>query len=253
MSDQALATTLGDGEGVLASKIEELLPGVVRRFDVVAVQATTATHPRILSQLQEEGGVVLATIEPDINRIGRHRREALRMALAHESSSRIVYVDFDHLLRWIENDASELDCVLKEAAEYDCAVIGRGPHSFAALPERLASTEAIVNHVWRLMTGRPWDVMMAARSFSRRAAQAIVEGCTVDSIGNDVAWPLFCEARGLSVGYVEAEGLTYRTNVDYASDLVDASDGDPRAWAERVLLAAQHIEAMLPYMEQQRG
>jgi hypothetical protein len=174
------------------------------------------------------------------------------MALAHGSSSRIVYMDFDHLLRWIENGASELDCVLEATAEYDCAVIGRSPHSFAALPERLASTEAIVNHVYRLMTSRPWDVMMAARSFSRQAAEPIVEGCSADSIGNDVAWPLFCETRELSVGYVEAEGLTYRTNVDYASDLVDARDGDPRAWAERVLLAAQHIEAMLPYMEEQQ-
>jgi hypothetical protein len=68
VTDQALATTFGDREGVLESKIEELLPGVVRRFDVVAVQATIATHLRILSQLQE-GGVVLATAEPDINLI----------------------------------------------------------------------------------------------------------------------------------------------------------------------------------------
>jgi hypothetical protein len=79
------------------------------------------------------------------------------MALAHGSNPRIVYMDFDHLLRWIENDVSELDCVLKATAEYDCAVIGRGPHSFAALPERLASTEAIVNHVYHLMTSRRCD------------------------------------------------------------------------------------------------
>jgi hypothetical protein len=93
--------------------------------------------------------------------------------------------------------------------------------------------------------------MMAARSFSRRAAEAIVADCTVDTVGNDGAWPLFCETRRLSVGYVQAEGLTYRTNVDYASDLVNARDGDPRAWAARVLLAAQQIEAMLPYMGEQ--
>jgi hypothetical protein len=137
VTDQTLATTLGDREGVLASKIEELLPGVVRRFDVVAVQATTDTHPWILSQLQE-GGVVLATAVPDIDQIGRHRRETLRMALAHGSSSRIVYMDFDYLLRWIENDSSELDRLLEATAESDCAVIGRGPRSLAAVPERLA-------------------------------------------------------------------------------------------------------------------
>jgi NADPH:quinone reductase-like Zn-dependent oxidoreductase len=152
VTDQTLATTLGDREGVLASKIEELLPAVVRRFDVVAVHATTDTHPRIRSQLQE-GGVVLAIAVPDTDQIGRHRRETLRMALAHGSSSRIVYMDFDHLLRWIENDAPEFYRLLDATAEYDCAVTGRGPRSLAAVPERLASTEAIVNHVCRLMTG----------------------------------------------------------------------------------------------------
>jgi hypothetical protein len=106
-----------------------------------------------------------------------------------------------------------------------------------------------VNHVHELMTGRKWDLMMAARSLSRDAARAIVDGCDVYTIGNDVAWPLFCESRGFSVGYVEAEGLTYKTNVDYAKDLEDARDADPRAWATRVQLAAQHIEAMLPYMQ----
>ncbi len=251
MTDQSLATTLGDPEGVLDPKIEELLPGVVRRFDCVAVLATTDTHPRILSRLREDGGV-LATAEPDIDQIGRHRREALRKTLTHSSNSRIVYLDFDHLLRWIENDPSELDRVLEATTEYDCAVIGRGPHSLAALPERLASTEAIVNNVFRLITGHPWDVMMAARSFSRQAAEAIVDGSRVDTVGNDVAWPLFCEARGLTVGYAEAEGLTYRTNVDYAANLVDARDSEPHAWAERVLLAAQQIEAMVPYMDKPR-
>jgi hypothetical protein len=62
-----------------------------------------------------------------------------------------------------------------------------------------------------------------------------------------------CKAQGLSVGYAEAEGLTYRANVDYASDFADARDGDPRAWAQRVLLAAQHDEAVVPYMEERRG
>lgn len=252
MTDRALATTLGDPEGVLASKILEFLPSVLGRFEVVAVLATTATYPGILSLLQE-ARIFLSTAEPDIDQIGRHRREALRMALAHSNIPRIVHMDFDHLLRWIENNPSELDRILEATAEYDCAVIGRGPKSLAALPERLASTEAMVNHIFRLTTGRSWDVMMAARSFSRLAAQAVVEGSTVDTIGNDVAWPLLCKAQGLSVGYTEAEGMTYRTNVDYASNLEDARDGDPRAWAQRVLLAAQHVEAMVPYMEERRG
>jgi hypothetical protein len=249
VTDYALGTTLGVREGALAPKIEKLLPAMLDRFDVFAVQAMTYTHARVLSLLKEAQAMVAVT-EPDKNLVGRHRREALRMALSAGEDHRVVYMDFDHLLRWIENDAAELDSVLEESAELDCTVIGRGPRSFAALPAPLAATEEIVNHIYELMTGRRWDLMMAARSFSRRAARAIVDDCAVDSIGNDVAWPLFCEARGFSVGYVESEGLTYRTNLDYAADLTDSLDGDPREWARRVLLAAQHVEAMLPFMEQ---
>lgn len=52
VTDQTLAATLEDREGALASKIEEFLPDIVRRFDVVAVQALTDTYPRGLLPLQ---------------------------------------------------------------------------------------------------------------------------------------------------------------------------------------------------------
>ncbi len=119
----------------------------------------------------------------------------------------------------------------------------------AALPRRLAATEGIVNEIFRLVSGRSWDVMMAARGLSRRAAETIVEDCDVDTIGNDCAWPLFCQSRGFVLDYLEADGLTYRTNADYAADAEDRRDQDPMAWATRVGLAAQHVEAMLPYMQ----
>ena len=76
---------------------------------------------------------------------------------------------------------------------------------------------------------------------------AIVADCDEDTIGNDVAWPLFCQRRGYKMSYIEADGLTYRTNPDYANDNTDSGDGDPRRWITRVQLAAQHAQAMLPY------
>ena len=248
----ALATTIGDREGALAQKLTLLLPRVVQRFDAVAVQATTVTHEDDVDALLAVGARIAQEI-PDTNRIGLHRRNALAMAIAAGTAERIVYMDIDHLLRWLENDPDELDRTLEASRQWDCVVIGRGPRSFQQLPMRLATTERIVNHVYELMTGRPWDLMMAARSLSRSAAGSIVDGCDVDTIGNDVAWPLYCEAHGFTVGYLEAEGLTYRTNIDYAEDLEDARDGDPKAWATRVRLAAQHVEAMLPYMDAERN
>lgn len=89
MTDRDLATTLGDPEGALAPKIGEFLQGVLGQFGAVAVRATAGTHARNLSLLRE-GGAIAATAEADVDRAGRHRREALRVALAHGGSPRVV-------------------------------------------------------------------------------------------------------------------------------------------------------------------
>ena len=247
MPEIALALAVHDPEGHLVGKLDKLLSGLRERFDSLAVHTTTSTPRGILERLESEGASLRAApADPDA--IGRHRREALALAL-EASVEHILYLDLDHALRWLENDAEELDAAVQRILRSDCTVIGRGPQSMATLPRRLAMTEGVVNEIFRLVSGRSWDVMMAARGLSRRAVEAIVEGCDVDTIGNDCAWPLFCQRRGFTLDYIEADGLTYRTNPDYAADVEDRHDEDPMAWALRVELAAQHVEAMLPYMK----
>ncbi len=248
MPEAALAVAVADPQGHLAGKLDRLLPGLCERFGPLAVHATACTHRNVLDPL-ESAGASLTTAPADPDAIGRHRREAVALALKAGVVGHILYLDLDHALRWLENDADELDAAVGRIGRADCTVIGRGPRAMAALPRRLAATEGVVNEIFRLVSGRPWDVMMAGRGLSRRAAEAIVKGCDVDTIGNDCAWPLFCGSRGLTLDYLEADGLTYRTQSDYAADAEDRRDGDPVAWAHRVRLAAQHVEAMLPYME----
>ena len=69
-----------------------------------------------------------------------------------------------------------------------------------------------------------------------------------DTIGNDMAWPLLIEQAGMTLGYLEAEGLTYETNTVYANNLQDREDADPAAWMLRVYTANQHIDAMRPFL-----
>jgi hypothetical protein len=247
MPEVVLALAVHDPRGHLVGKLDKLLSGICERFDSLAVHATTSTHRGILERLQSVGAN-LRTAPADSEVIGRHRREAVGLALEAGAVGHILYLDLDHALRWLENDAEEMDAAVQRIQRSDCTVIGRGPHSMATLPRRLAMTEGIVNEIFRLVSGLSWDVMMAARGLSRRAAEAIVEDCDVDTIGNDCAWPLFCQNRGFILDYLEANGLTYRTNPDYAADVDDRHDEDPVAWALRVRLAAQHVEAMLPYM-----
>ncbi|CAA9438237.1 MAG: hypothetical protein AVDCRST_MAG22-3851 [uncultured Rubrobacteraceae bacterium] len=248
MPKTALAVAVADPRGHLVGKLDSLLPGMRERFDPLAVHTTTSTHPGILDLL-EPVGARLASAAADPDAIGRHRREAVALALESGAVDHVLYMDLDHALRWLENDAHELEAAVRLMRHSDCVVIGRGPRSMAALPRRLVTTEGIVNEIFRLVSGRAWDVMMAARGLSRRAAEAIVNGCDVDTIGNDCAWPLFCQSRGFVLDYLEADGLTYQTNADYAAGAEDRRDMDPMAWALRVGLAAQHVEAMRPYME----
>jgi hypothetical protein len=241
-----LTTTISDQSGDLRTKLKQLLPSVLDRFDGLAAFVTTTTHAEVFSLLDDHG-VCITTGEPDFDSIGRHRRESLRLALRQTAAEHLLVADLDHVLRWIEIDPIELDRVLQIICTHDCTVIGRGPRSFGSLPDRLAKTEVIVNHIYKLVTGNAWDMLMAARGLSRGAAEVIVQYSTIDTIGNDVEWPLLCHSRGFSLQYVEAEGLIYKTNIDYALDREDSLDCDASAWATRMLIAKQHVDAMLPY------
>lgn len=240
-------STVADPEGALVGKLSDHLPRLGERFETMSVAVTPETHPRVLDLLRSSRAHCVAGTS-DLDAIGRDRRAAVALALESGSAPYMLYADLDHVLRWVENDPQELDEVIEEIATSDCTVIGRGPLSMAQTPRRLAATEGIVNQIFALLTGNHWDVLMAARGLSRLAAKAIVSDCQVDTVGNDCAWPLFCRSRGLTLHYFEAEGLTYQTNQDYAHDLPDSLDSDPQAWAFRVRIAAQQVDAMIPFM-----
>ncbi|MDA1300127.1 MAG: hypothetical protein O2868_08605 [Proteobacteria bacterium] len=244
-----LATSIADPHGHLTDKLSAILPALLERFDGVGAQVTSNTDAAIVQVLTQHG-VVIDQFPSDFDAIGRHRRRALELALNLASGDdRVFYLDADHLLRWYEQDADELDGVLGACHHHDCTVIGRGPHSWQALPRRLKETEAVVNHMFFLLTGFEWDLMMAARGFSHRAARLIVDSSIEDTAANDVDWPLLCLSHGLSTQYLSAEGLIYQTNHAYAGDEADAEDSDVRAWAQRVRLANHASEAISRYYD----
>ncbi len=242
------ATSIADSQGDLINKLEKLLPLVLDRFEGIAVLATTNTDDRILKVLHDAQAFI-DRAESDIDSIGLHRRQSVKLAMENSRNGHILYADADHILRWVEQDPRELDLVLARIKGSDCTVVGRGPKSFEALPKRLKETEKIVNHIFSLITGQRWDLMMAVRGLSRVAAELIVNESEVNTIGNDVDWPLLCKKNGLILDYIEAEGLTYKTEFDYANDLDDSQDQIPEAWALRVKLAYQHVVAMGPYID----
>ena len=159
----------------------------------------------------------------------------------------IFYCDLDHLMRWIEADPAELRLTLAAAPEADLLVVGRGAPSFAAEPRRLRETEAAVNHIYALMTGRHWDLMFAVRRLSRRAVEEVVQASRLDTLANDVEWPLLVERAGLTLAYAEANGLYYRTMDEYGAP-ADTHDGEPLECIRRLEFAAGHAAAFRPFL-----
>jgi hypothetical protein len=142
---------------------------------------------------------------------------------------------------------------------HDFTVLGRTERAFASHPRTQRDTEAIVNGVYASGSGHAWDVTAAARGISRRAAEAILAGCPEESIGTDVAWPLFLQrAGGFTIGYSATEGLEFETADRYGEQVAAAGgvaawiaqiDADPRRWIDRLEVARLEVAASLPYLE----
>jgi hypothetical protein len=73
-----------------------------------------------------------------------------------------------------------------------------------------------------------------------------------------VAWPLFVERAGMTLGYIATEGLEFETADRHAEEIATAGgldcwiaqlDTDPRRWAQRLDMARVEVEAALPYVE----
>jgi hypothetical protein len=186
-------------------------------------------------------GAVVRREPPDGN-VGRHRRQAVSLA-GNES---VLYSDLDNLLRWIDADRPELERLLS-TPDADVIVIGRSAQAMAACPRRLRDTEAIVNHIYALETGRAWDLMFAVRLLSPAAAKVVVDQGRENTLASDVEWPMLVERAGLSAGYRQADGLSYRTRQDFDA-AHDRNDGSPRHWIQRVEIAADHCRVLKQFL-----
>jgi hypothetical protein len=222
------------------SGLRRSAPTLRTLFGGFGVAATEQTSEDVVSFLVEDLGTSI-TRRPADGKIGKHRRAAVE--LAQDLAPRaILYSDLDHVLRWIIADIDELASFLRDD-HADLMVVGRSVEAMAACPARLRDTEAIVNHIYELVTGRKWDLMFATRLMSPAAAQVVVGEGREDSIANDVEWPLIVENAGLGVGYRAMNGLSYRIAQEFDA-AADVHDADPIAWIERVRIAHLHAQAI---------
>ena len=246
MDKVALAATIHDPDARLVPAIERVASLLRDIFGGIALNVSDATPAGVIDAAAKLLDARIITHPQGEATIGRSRRHAVGLALQFGVPA-VLYSDFDHIIRWAEGNSAELRATLAAQSGVDCVVIGRTNGAFAREPRRLQETERLINRIYTLMTARDWDLMFAIRRLSRRAAEAIVHESREDSIANDVEWPLLAEQLGLSLGYVAAEGLYYRT-MDGFDAPADTEDGDPLHWIRRLEIAARQAAAMRPFL-----
>ncbi len=240
----ALAATLHDPVGRTGPAIARLADTLRAAFPLIALNISDATRPEVIAAARAIGGPVMIHAAGEAI-IGKARRDAVMLAGTDRPA---LYADFDHMLRWVEADAADLSRVLAEAPEADCLVVGRSPEAIAAGPARLRETERLVDHCFGLLTGHQgWDLMFAMRRLSPRAIGLIGAESAVDTLANDVEWPLLAWRAGLSLAYTRSDALFYRT-IDEFGAPQDSGDGSPLEWIRRVEFAALHAAAMRPFL-----
>jgi hypothetical protein len=256
-----LAATHHDPEGRLYDQTARALPALARIVGGIAIQVSQASQQRSIDLLTNTGAHVRREPTAEFSslpQLGRARRAAIELG-AQLDLPVILFCDFDRALHWAERYPAELARIVAELSERDFTVLGRTERAFASHPLMQRDTEAVVNTVYASVSGYTWDVTAAARGISRRAADAILAGCPEESIGTDVAWPLFLQrAGGFTIGYSATEGLEFETADRYGDQVAAAGgvgawiarlDADPQRWVERLEIARLEVAASLPYVE----
>jgi hypothetical protein len=254
-----LAATYHDPEGRMIQQIRNALPVLTRVFGGLAIRASHGANRPALDLFAEAGAKIAhGTADQAAERfkLGQARRDAIALGLALDQPF-ILHCDCDRMLHWAERYPEELAQVVRRVADADFTVIGRTPRAFESHPRIQRETEIVVNKVFATVSGRAWDVTAATRGLSRRAAQAILDGCPDVEVSTDVSWTLFLQQLGeVSLSYIETEGMEFETgdrNADRIAQAggyaqwMDQMDADPRNWAHRLDLARVEVEGMLPY------
>jgi len=255
-----LAATHHDPDDRLYEQIRCALPPIAEVFQAVAIQATHTTSARSLELLTAAGALVRRESAEHFAGyllLGRPRRAVLELALQLDAQL-LVLCDFDRMIHWATQHPTELAQVVAQLAAHDFTVLGRTDRAFNSHPRVQRDTETIINSLYATVSGFSWDVTAAARGLSRRATTAILAGCPDETIGIDVAWPLFLQhSGGFSLGYIATEGLEFETADRYGDEIAAIGgiaswlaqlDADPRQWIQRLDMARVEVEALLPYV-----
>lgn len=207
--DVALAATLHDPTGALATLVRRTLPWLQSRYAHVAVTTSPPTQARMVAQLARAGVWAGA---PPANQRGPLYRLALRRALA-SGAGRVHYLDFDRAIHWVLRGRRELDAVLRVALRRRILLLGRTPKAHQTHHRPLVATEGIVNRLFAEQLNLDGRVDWLVPSFvlDREATALLLRRSRARDAALYGEWPALLAGIDPHPAYLECRWLDWET------------------------------------------
>lgn len=259
----SLVSTIHDSAGWSIAPLKESASLLGDLYERRIVVATKGTSQAVINAL-EASGWTLASPRSNVGveYISDSRLRVIRAGV-EMGAYHMHLVDTDRVLHWAAYYPNELMDVVGKIPNLDFTIIGRTRRALQTHPRNQIETEAIANRVFSLIYGRDVDITAASRGVSKAAVEVISKYSRGRYFDNDSEWPtiIFCTG-GLSLGYIEAEGLEWETRLKREQmtlpdgrrlDVKDYYEGNPESWVYRMMLAHRIARTALETSRNIRG
>ncbi len=205
----ALAATLHDPSGALATDIRRYLPRLAERYVQIAVATSPPTARAIRRFLAREGADAGTPVD---NARGPLYRLALRRALTKEPSH-VHYLDFDRVLHWEARRPRELAATLRLVRRHRAILLGRTRAAHCSHHRPLYATEVVTNALLAGHLGLDGRVDFLVPSFVLPAAAVRELLRRSRARGNTVygEWAALVAGLAPELAYLECRGLDWET------------------------------------------
>ncbi|MFX1276096.1 MAG: hypothetical protein ACFFBP_04250 [Promethearchaeota archaeon] len=228
-----LTSTYHDPEFRLKQELKSALPKIKLLFKKRIVCLTPAMNEESTAFLKEEGFIV-RTCQTD-RRIDTYKL-AYQTAIENIKNSvmeRIMYVDFDRLIHWINLYPDELQKTINNI-DIDNLHVGRTSRAFNTHPATQKETEIIVNEFGSKILGfnETKDIISVCHVITKELAEKILSLRNKTNSGFYCTWPILVWSWADSNKYIEVEGLEWETPDRYKNDIVNKGY---KKWLENYL------------------
>ena len=208
-----ITTGLHEPEFRLKSLINSVLPFIKKNLERIIVSCTRETDENVIKFLKKNSFIV--SVPKDDSRLGGYLHAIKEAILNVEklTTQRILYIDFDRLIHWLNEYPDEFIKIVLEAQNTELLHLGRSERAFHSHPETQTHTERIVNFLGSEALNLPKtrDLISVCYSFPVHLADLIVNKRYTTEMGFYVAWPVILWSYAKEKKYIEVEGLEWET------------------------------------------